>query len=427
MNNKQTKKQRASEIFENPPQSFEAQAEAAYILKSNLRLSRQEIADVLGLTLRQAMTRLSRYKYLVAKGLIPTAELSWAYSTAPIAEVVEDEQERLEKSSVNREATQSIRREILEDKLATAVAPLLAQAQKNVPAIERLHRDLLKKQRAPKTAPQDVVATMSDLHLELNTPGHPREKSYHAVDNFVATVLRLTELHRQTNPVNTLHLLALGDLIQGTSNYPNQRWDVLEAAVDQAERLTKLLVGVIETLAVHFKTIEIHWGNGNHEYMSPKKTNPDPDQSSWGTVIARSLKWAFRDNPRIQFHIPETWYSIANVRGYRFLLTHGHAVKGSGSIDGLISQCRRWADVLPEHDYVVMGHFHRLAKAPLPRRSTSAHHRYLYMNGTAVESDEFLEQFGSSPVSQWWVFFVNDKRGVTAEYSVDLYDTEKAA
>ena len=44
------------------------------------------------------------------------------------------------------------------------------------------------------------------------------------------------------------------------------------------------------------------------------------------------------------------------------------------------------------------------------------------MNGTAVESDEFLEQFGSSPTTQWWVLFVNEKRGVTAEYGVDLYD-----
>lgn len=407
-----------------PPQSIPAQSEAANLLKTRLSLTRNEIADVLGLSVRQVMSRLHRYKYFVANGEIPSKEVNWDYAgDSPFASVVEDEQERLEKNALNREAVETVRRNIFEEKLAEAVAPIVAQARANVPAIERLHRDYCKTHaKKPKTAEQDVVAVMSDLHLELNTPGHPQEKSYTAVDNFVATVLRLTELHRETNRVNTLHLLALGDLIQGTSNYPNQRWDVLIPAIDQAEKMTALLVIALERLAVHFETVEVWWGNGNHEYINPKKTNTDPDQASWGTVIARALKWAFRDNKRIKFHIPETWYSVADIKGSRFLLTHGHSVKGSGNFDGLVAQCRKWADVLPAHDYVVMGHFHRTASLPLPRAFGSTKHRYLYMNGTAVESDEFLEQFGGSPVSQWWCFFVNEKRGITAEYKVDLYD-----
>jgi predicted phosphodiesterase len=416
--------EKAQDLFYNCPESHAAQAEACMYLKTRLRLSRQDIALVLGLSFRTVMTRLHRYKFYVAEGQIPSKELSLSYGDSPLTEVMDEEAERLEKNALNREATQTIRREIFEERLSDAIAPLLAQAEANVPAIEKLHRDYLKHKcnKTPKTAAQEVVAVMSDLHLELNTHGHPQSKSYEAVDTFVEKVLRLTDLHRQTNRVDTLHLLALGDLIQGTANYPNQRWDVLVPAIDQAENMTELLVKILERLSVHFERIIVWWGNGNHEYLNPKKQNTDPDQASWGTVIARALKWAFRGNKRIEFNIPETWYSVANIMGSRFLLTHGHAVKGAGSIDGLIAQCRKWADVLPAHDYVVMGHFHRLATAPLPRAFGSTKHRYLFMNGTAVESDEFLEQFGSSPVSQWWVFFVNEKRGITAEYKVDLYD-----
>lgn len=401
------------------------EAEACKVLQQKFKLTRAQIALVLGLTERQAQTRLKQYRKYVATGEIPSKEfanLGVQSEPFPIREVIEDEFERREGAAATKQAKVLIDNDILMEKIADRIAALLP-SKSDLSKIDKLY-----KATRPKSVrgrgEECAVATMSDLHLCLTTHDHDYERGMRANDTFVRKVISLTDLHRHHCNVRTLHLNALGDLIQGTANYPSQRWDVDRPSVDQAEALVAVMVRNIETFLLHFDNVVVNWANGNHEYIVGKKQTTDPDISSWGQVAVRALVWAFRHNSRVTFNIPKTWYQIVDIAGSKFMLTHGHAMAGSGSFDSIVATARKWADVVPPHDYLILGHFHRLASLPLPKAYGSRIQRAVYVNGTAVGSDEFIEKMGGSPVTQWWLFFVKQGRGVTAEHKINLYEDE---
>lgn len=413
------KLQSAKELFISPPTNIVEQAEAAKILRDDLKLSRAQIAEVLGITIRQVRTRLVSWKTYVLRGDIPTGKLPSLSSEEPLQEVLKDEEARLEILETRYVSKDILKQDTFLTKMTQAIAPYLPTSH-DLSYIETIYKKSQKEESSHKDL-EVAVATMSDLHLCLNTKSHTFETGAKANDRFMSKVFKLTDLQRTHKNIKTLHINALGDLIQGTANFSNQRWSVDRPSINQAEALTEILVRDIELSLVNFENVVVNFREGNHGYIVSAKTSPDPDFSNWETVVGRSLQWAFRNHPRVKINLSEDWYSIVDILGTKMLLTHGHAVSGSGSFDNLIKTVNKWHAILPHFDICVQGHWHRLARLPLPRSHYSERPRVLYVNGTSVKEDDFLQRMGGSPTPQWWLFFVGE-RGVTNEYAVDLYE-----
>lgn len=419
----------AQELLANIPdgglKSYEAQSEVAKYLRETLRISRDDVASILGLSKRQVMTRLHTFKQYALEGKIPSAELKalgvhLTLDETPEEAVVMDEIEKLNRSSSTKFTSILMKKDVLEQRLIAAIAPRLATPA-DIQAVESLYREVSKTRVKGKKREQVALANMSDLHVYQNNVYHKTEDSLKANETYVRKVLELTHLQRlQGYPVSKLRLNVFGDNLNGTANFPHQKWDVDRAAVDQAEGLTGILVKNIETYLVDFDEVIVNLVWGNHAKII--QNNVDPLHSNWEVIAARSLRWAFRNNPRVKFNIAETWWMIDDVLGTKVLITHGDAIKGSGTMDGLIQAYRKWANTLPHFDIALQGHIHRFARLPLPRTVGSTKHKTIYVNGTAVKDDEHTLTFGSSPSNQWWILFVNEKRGVTVEYAADLYD-----
>ncbi len=418
LSKKQQSLDSARDLFVNPPTDIVEQAEAAKYLKDTLSLTRPEIALTLGITDRQVKTRLVEWKNYVLKGQIPTGMLPLG-NAIPMEEVIFDVESKALETKLNKESTLIAKEDIFLTKLTTAIAPYLP-TKHDLTAVEKLYREAFSGPRTHKEEEEEAVATMSDLHLYLTEKDHTVATGLQANDNFMKKVLRLTELQRSHCRVDTINLNVIGDMTQGTANFSNQRWTVDRPACDQAEGFTEVLVKDINLLLVNYGKVKVNVRNGNHGYIVPGKTSPDPAHSNWDTVIGRSIKWAFKDHPRVEINLSEDWYTIVEVMGTKILLTHGHDISGGGNFDQLIRTVNKWQAILPEFSICIMGHFHRIACLPLPREHGSTKPRTLYTNGTAVISDSFLQRMGGSPTSQWWLMFFG-KRGLTNEYRVDLY------
>lgn len=391
------------------------------ILKTDYGLNRNDIAEMLGLSYRQVMSRLHRYKFFVANGEIPTTELSWQYEDAlPHEQLANDELDRLERLTLNREAASMTRADVFEQKLAESVIHTLP-SKSDLKHIDALFKTVKAARPKSKGKEEVAMATISDAHFGLENPYFNIETAKAALRTFLRKIIRLTALHRTQCVVKTLHLNLLGDNIQGSgSNYPNQRWDTMLSVVDQCQIFTEVAVEVIEAALLDFDEVVVNCQYGNHGYLAPKSSNTEPDHANYETMIHRSLAWAFRSNKRVKFNIGLDWFQIVTVFDQRFLLTHGHAVKGAGSIDGIVSVIRKWADILPVFDHVVLGHFHRLNRVALPRVFDSGKQRTLYMNGTTVRGDTFIQQFGAAHTNEYWLKFIGQER-VTAEYAIELH------
>jgi len=397
------------------------ETELCYVLKTRFLLSRRDISVVTRLSEARVKTRLAQYKMLVAKGSIPTGVFDTLEGYEPLDEVRGEEVERQAQSLARKEGNLLLQADVWEERLVERIATHLP-TDHDLSYIQLLWQEAKKCGERYTTQRNDeevAMATQSDLHYCAETRNFNFKVARQANDTFMRKVIALTEIQRKNFHVPTLHYNGLGDSIQGTANYDNQRWDVDRAAIDQAEAATELHVSNIELGLVNYDEVFVNLMPGNHGKIQPK--SPDPHHQNWETVIGRSLKWAFRDNPRVHFNITDEWYQVVEVLGNRFLLTHGHSIPGGGSLDGITNALRKWADILPPFDYAIMGHFHRLARLPLPKAHGSNKHRTLYLNGTAVLGDTFIEQYGASHTNLWWLLFVNPRR-ITAEYAVELYD-----
>lgn len=381
---------------------------------------RKEIALASGLSYERVRTRLGQVKAAIINGLLP---YDLCQSDYPISinreEVIDNERDNMQKLAENKEARETSKSEIFEDRLAKAVAIHLPSAA-DLGELDRLHKQFLKDRPKGKGELEAAMATISDAHFGLVNPHFTVDTARLALRNYLRKVIRLTELHRMQCPVETIYVNLLGDNIQGSgSNFPNQRWSTIMSVVDQCEVFTEVAVEFIEDLLVEFDNVVVTCRYGNHGYLAPKKENSEPDHANYETLIHRSLAWAFRNNSRVKFNIGLEWYQVVPVFDQKFLMTHGHVLRGN--VDGIVAAIRKWQDILEPFDHVVIGHFHRLTRAPLPRRYGSHAARTLYMNGTTVQGDDFIEQFGASHTNEYWLKFVAPGR-VTAEYAVSLYD-----
>jgi hypothetical protein len=398
------------------------QAEIAKILQTEYKLSRQEIANVMGLTLRQVQTRLVSFKAYAAKGLIPTGMPFVSWKENPRETVIKDEEERIARGYANAEAKEALDASIFEERFAAAVAKHIP-TERNIEHVESMYFQNFINRMPSSGSEEAAVAVMSDWHYGLENSIFNAGVAQEVINRFVNKTIRLTELHRTQCPVKTLYFCPIGDNLQGSSgNFPAQRWTVHSTAVDQAEVLTGTLVRMIERWLIEYDKIIVYPRRGNHGNLYPKKVSVEPDHANIETVVHRTLRWIFKDNPRVEVHCnDEEWYTLANFMGVKALLTHGDAIPGAGSFDGILGTFRKLNDILPTHDIAIMGHFHRRASLPMPSPFGSRKPRTLYLNGTAVLGDTHGEQYGAAHSTQWWNLFVNNER-VTAEYAVSLYD-----
>jgi hypothetical protein len=418
---KEINMQAARSKFPTPPTDPYEIAEAAVLLRDQYKQTRLNIASILGIRSAEVLTAYKRFDEGSAKGIIPTGKID-VIAEDPHQEVVEDEDSRRERLALAKETKSIVQRESFETKLATAIANVMPD-KKSMAELKKHTDELYAKVNARlvrKGKPvEDAMATISDLHLCLDTGHHSTQRGLDALNRFTEKVMHLTDLHRHNFTVDTLHLNALGDNIQGTANYASQKWDVDRPSIEQVEALTEALVGTILTFLTYYKTVNVNFALGNHGYIVSKKTSPDPESSNWEMVVARSVRWAFTGNSRVHINVPDDWYTIVDVQGNKFMLTHGHAISGSGKFDGIIDTVQRWSAIVPKFHYCIIGHFHRCASLPIPTQY-GERQRQVYMNGTAVDSDDFLQKFGGSPTPQWWLFFI-DKHGITSEHKVHLY------
>jgi hypothetical protein len=397
--------------YETPPEDIIEQSIAARYLRVDLKLTLNDISTVLKLTKRQVQTRLYEYKHYVAKGLI---------SNEALEEAVLDEDERLARGLLNVETKEALEGQIFESRLAERLAGV-TPSDHDLSEIRTMYETLKKQRPSIKGEPETVMACFSDLHYWLVNNSYDVDTATAVVHRFVDKIVLLTNLHRSQCTVSKLALLLIGDLIQGSSgNFAAQRWTTGKTALDQAYDLAHLFILVIQKLLLTFDEIEVDTVFGNHGQLYAKKSSVEPEHANAELVVYRYLEMAFRNEPRVKLNIATEWYQIVDHGGMRVFLTHGHAIPGAGSLDGILANFRKWQDILPAFDCAFTGHFHRLEMLSLPRPFGSKKPRLIFMNGSPVLDDDYSERNGSGHTSAWWVTFAGGGR-ITASYAVELY------
>lgn len=273
---------------------------------------------------------------------------------------------------------------------------------------------------------ETAIITFSDLQLGQVTSTFNSQVAEERVHRYIDKVERLVALQRASHPVRNAKLYCLGDLVEGELIFPQQPWQIDSSLFSQSVREgPRILTDAIRRLLGTFDRVDVVSVPGNHGDVggaSRKNYNPE---TNFDRILSAVVEQTFAASgeKRATFRIPagygrSSFYAVDYVGDVGFMLWHGHQARRMSNSSHLsfYKLVMGWrSGAIPEPFHVsICGHHH----TPTMLTMNSVTH---FINGTfASDADYAIERLAANSKPAQWLLFVKPKRGLTAQYLVDL-------
>jgi len=350
-----------------------------------------------------------------------------------------------EKRKMNEHLESIAKDELIFEKISSAIA--------QVPLVKPKKT---KTYKVSGTSPQEAFMIFSDSHIGLAViPEEVGGLGEYNVDifkfrvrNYLDRVLRITELHRTTHNIDTIHVSFLGDLVHGGNDAG--QWGFLhseQTVMDQVFEACTVLIEILTELSQSFKNVKVYCTYGNHGRVS--KRGIEKKFVNWDYLIYKWLEGSLKLYKNIEFSIPRAAFQVAEALGNKFLLIHGDQARAWNSIpwyglqrleskyrnvlDGNKSIDKMWEGIdsagidpcskaasefacryMKSFDYMVLGHFHTMGEV-----ETASGGRII-MNASFIGGDDYaISDLVSCSIPAQKFFGINH-HGKTWSYDIEL-------
>lgn len=322
--------------------------------------------------------------------------------------------DKIVKAHNNKLEAEKFRTDIIADKIAMSIEAL-PKVKKSVYSGPRNKKHI--------SSAEDVGLMFSDAHVgHHHTLEETGGLSEYNIDIFKERIEKLkestaeiVELHSNLYKLPTLHLFSLGDIVAGMNNSGNWSPIYINMPIyDQMIAGFEAISDMIYYWLGLFENINFYGVVGNHGRSS--FPGVEKEYVNWDFLCYNFLEARFKDNPRVKFICPKTWWIMTEIRNHKFLLIHGEDVKsGSLPIQNLMKYEEKMLGIIKEiPDYTLAGHFHSAAEL-------STNHGRLIINSSFVGPDVYsLKKLQKGGKPEQKIFGIHDKRGITWSYNIDL-------
>lgn len=272
------------------------------------------------------------------------------------------------------------------------------------------------KRKRGKGSPEIGLLHLTDWQLGKETDTYSSDIAVERVRRCVQKVIRLTDIQRAAHPVDEIVVMLGGDMIEGSSIFPGQAFEIDATTFDQVMTAANAIEEALLTLLEHFQIVRVHSVNGNHGRIGRKGDAPSGD--NWDRILYRIVRDRFETlgEPRLVWADPIAWYDIVEVGAYRALLVHGDQIKSFGGNTpafGVLRRATAWSSGVTEpFDDEYLGHFHHVMQLQLPNGGR------VFMTGSLESGSEYAREFVAARgrPSQRFHLIDPDAGRVTAEY-----------
>lgn len=256
---------------------------------------------------------------------------------------------------------------------------------------------------------EDAVLLLSDIQYGKCTPTYNFETAKKRINHIFNSVFEIVDIHRHAYPINNLHIICLGDMVDGESIYPTQAHHIDAPLVDQLFLGAPNMVDNLARAASHFENVYCYGVPGNHGRLG----RFDDEVSNFDRIFYKIIELATANVGNIHWSITPKWYDVVKIMNTQFLAVHGHQIKMTFNLPwyGITTRISRWATTaqVGNFDAVCMGHFHVSS-------NLAWNNKHIFTNGTTIAGDEFaLELLGMESSESQWFFGVHPER-ITWKY-----------
>jgi len=178
-------------------------------------------------------------------------------------------------------------------------------------------------------------------------------------------VLKFVQVQRSGYTIPALHILGTGDYVSGDIHEELKVTNAFPAPV-QAVQAGYALGALVEMLAPHFASITSEWlTTDNHGRMTRKPQAAEGGLNNWGYIVAHIVKQhcARLSNVDVRIHAKPS--ALVPVAGQRYLLFHGHEIRGWAGVPFYgferrvaLEAVKRMGHEDAAYTKLVFGHFH---------------------------------------------------------------------
>jgi hypothetical protein len=287
----------------------------------------------------------------------------------------------------------------------------------------------------PEAAEEVPVALLGDIHVgtlvDAQEMGGLGEYNFEILkrrlNRYQERIARAIDLHRRDAIIKKMVVYMMGDMVEGEVIFDGQAFRIELITVDQLFEGAAYIMGWLQGLLATGLIEEIHVVciYGNHGRTTHKK-GASKAHSNWDYVMYRHMEEVLRHETRIKWFIPQAWFAIVDVLGWRIYGTHGDTVKSWMGIPfyGIQRHDARTTLLMQSvgvnYHYMVYGDKHITATLP---RVTGAQ----IMNGSTVGGSDFsMHQLSTASEPMQTLFGINERHGKTWQYDcvLDRHDPE---
>ncbi len=215
------------------------------------------------------------------------------------------------------------------------------------------------------------VLVASDWHVEENVGAEVGGLNRYNLDiakeratRFFTAGLRLVKLLNQDVTIHTVVLALLGDFISNDIHEGEQVELNEQQPMHALVTAQNFIISGLEFLLANSPyTFVLPCHSGNHARTTRKTRFSAENGHSVEYLMYLHLAAYFKNEPRIEFIIPEGMHSYLNIYDWTIRFHHGHAVKYGGGVGGIFiptyKAISQW-NKARHADLDVFGHFHQM-------------------------------------------------------------------
>lgn len=277
---------------------------------------------------------------------------------------------------------------------------------------------------------QEVVALFSDFQAfekierdETNAFEYNFDIFTQRFHYYLDRIVRITNLHRKSFPINKLHVFGLGDYLEGEDIYFGQSARIESNIIKQFFDTTDLMARGFSELSRHYDTIYVTWLTGNHGRVFKK--GQEKWYVNWEYVMGRYLQMMLRDHKNIILDVPMSWWTIKEVLNWKFYLTHGdELIRYMGvpwySFERMDNRTAKLMQALGEmYHYMIIGHHHEALEWDAAVGERICNGSFNMGNPLALKKLKLMTR----PTQK--IFGVHKDHGISFRYNVRLDDEER--
>jgi transposase-like protein len=234
--------------------------------------------------------------------------------------------------------------------------------------------------------------------------------------NLLKSVRKITSIHRMAYDLPMLHIWFLGDIGENESIFEGQRNYIDSDVLTQLFRACDVFCEFIVSLLADYPQVKIVGITGNHGRVGKK--GEFKEYANWDRICYHFIEARLRNEKRITFDIPKSWWRIAQVRGWKFLLTHGDDIRawrgfpyyGVDRADANYTLLLQ--SINESYEYFVCGHHHNRAEFDRPKGEK-------IVNGAWPGGSIFsLKKLNTASEPSQLFFGVHERKKITWRYKL---------